>query len=288
MLAALLIVFREVLEAGLIVGIVLAATRGIASRGTWVAGGIVAGVLGAAVLALFAGALSDAFAGSGQEVFNAFVLSIAVVMLGWHNIWMARHGREMAQQMEIMGAAVAAGGRSLLAMGIVVAVAVLREGAEVVLFLYGIAVSGKDTWMTLLLGGALGILGGVAVSLVLYRGLAAIPVGRLFRVTGWLIALMAAGMASQAAAFLVQADLIPSWGDAIWDTSALLSDGSLVGRALKALVGYSDRPMGVQLAVYLAVLAALVIGARLVHSAPSTPRSGIPVRRPPNPEMSGR
>ena len=273
MLASLLIVFREVFEAGLIVGIVLAATRGIAHRGVWIAGGIGAGVLGAALLACFAGALSGALAGAGQEVFTAAVLVVAVVMLSWHQLWMASHGREMAQQMRAMGQAVAAGKTSLLAMAVVVATAVLREGSEVVLFLYGIAASAKEGPVALFIGGLLGILLGALVSFLLYRGLVAIPVKRLFAVTGWLIALLAAGMAGQAAATLAGADLIPSWGYQIWDTSWLLPDDGLAGRALHALVGYSDRPMGVQLAAYLVVLAALVIGARLIRGGPP-PRPG--------------
>lgn len=276
MLASLLIVFREVLEAGLIVGIVLAATRGLAGRSAWIAGGIVCGVAGAAVIAAFAGAISDAFSGTGQEVFNAAVLAIAVIMLGWHNLWMARHGREMAHQMKAMGVAVMAGRRSLAAVAIVVAAAVLREGAEVVLFLYGIAASEQDGWPELLLGGGFGLAGGGLVSWLLYRGLLAIPVGRLFDVTGWLTALMAAGMAGQAIVFLVQANLLPAWDDAIWDTSSLLPESSLVGRALKALVGYSDRPMGIQLAVYAAVLAVLLLGSRLVREASAASRPGSP------------
>ena len=112
----------------------------------------------------------------------------------------------------------------------------------------------------MLLGGALGIAGGVLVAWLLYRGLLAIPLHRLFSVTSWLIALLAAGMAGQAAAILAGADLIPAWGYQLWDTSWLLSSGSLLGRALQALVGYSDRPMGVQLAAWLAMLAALVLG----------------------------
>ena len=273
MLASLLIVFREVFEAGLIVGIVLAATRGIVHRGVWIAGGIGAGVLGAALLACFAGALSAALAGAGQEVFTAAVLVVAVVMLGWHQLWMASHGREMAQQMRAMGQAVATGQRSLLAMAVVVATAVLREGSEVVLFLYGVAAATKEGPLALLAGGLLGILLGALVSWLLYRGLVAIPVKRLFAVTGWLIALLAAGMAGQAAATLAGADLIPSWGYQLWDTSWLLPEGSLLGRALHALVGYSDRPMGVQLAAYLAVLAALVVGARLIRGG-QPPRPG--------------
>ena len=279
MLASLLIVFREVFEAGLIVGIVLAATRGIVHRGVWIAGGIGAGVLGAALLACFAGALSAAFAGAGQEVFTAAVLVVAVVMLSWHQLWMASHGREMAQQMRAMGQAVATGQSSLLAMAVVVATAVLREGSEVVLFLYGVAAATKEGPAALLAGGLLGILLGALVSFLLYRGLVAIPVKRLFAVTGWLIALLAAGMAGQAAATLAGADLIPSWGYQLWDTSWLLPQDGLLGRALHALVGYSDRPMGTQLAAYLAVLAALVVGARLIRGGPPPrPRNVAPHR----------
>jgi high-affinity iron transporter len=266
MLASLIIVFREVFEAGLIVGIVLAATRGIARRSIFVGGGIVAGVLGAALLAVFAGALSDALAGRGQEVFNASILSVAVLMLGWHNLWMASHGREIARDMKSMGRAVAAGDKSLLAMGVVVAIAVLREGAEVVLFLYGIAVSSNENWGTLLGGGVLGLALGGAVSFVLYLGLVAIPIARMFSLTNWLIALVAAGMAGQAAALLAGVDLIPSWGYQLWDTSWLLPQDSIVGRALHALVGYADRPMGVQLAAFLVVLLALLVGARFIGS----------------------
>jgi high-affinity iron transporter len=156
-----------------------------------------------------------------------------------------------------------------------VAVAVLREGAEVVLFLYGIAVSGHEGWLAMLAGGLVGVAGGVLVSLLLYRGLVAIPVHRLFAVTGWLIALLAAGMAGQAAAILAGADLIPAWGYQLWDTSWLLPEDSIPGRALHALVGYADRPMGVQLAAWAVVLAVLIVGARVVRN------TGAPARRPP-------
>jgi high-affinity iron transporter len=277
MFASLLIVFREVLEAGLIVGIVLAATEGLAGRGWWLTGGIAFGVAGAVVLAAFAGELSNVFSGSGQEVFNATILIIAVLMLGWHNLWMASHGREIANKVKAMGREALAGERSLAAIAVVVAIAVLREGAEVVLFLYGIAASSAEGPVAMIGGSLLGIALGVAVSWILYRGLVAIPLKRLFAVTTWLIALLAAGMAGQAAAILANIDVLPSWGFEIWDTSWLLPESSLVGRALHALIGYADRPMGIQLAVQLFVLAALVIGARLVNSEKKT-SSALPVQ----------
>ena len=108
-LAALIIVFREAFEAGLIVGIVMAVTRGVHQRGLWVSGGVVGGVIGACIVAVFAGALSQAFAGVGQELFNAAILIIAVAMLTWHNVWMARHGRELAAEMRAAGEAVKIG-----------------------------------------------------------------------------------------------------------------------------------------------------------------------------------
>ena len=105
MLGALIIVFREVIEAGLIVGIVMAATRGVAGRGRWINIGIAAGVLGACIVAVFAGAISQAFEGAGQELFNASILGVAVVMLMWHKAWMARPGRELAEEMRNVGTA---------------------------------------------------------------------------------------------------------------------------------------------------------------------------------------
>ncbi len=268
MLAAALIVFREVFEAGLILGLVLSATRGVPGRTGWVAGGIGTGLLGACLVAAFAGVIADAMAGAGQEVFNAGILLVAAVMLGWHNIWMARHGREMANEMQALGRAVTDGSRSLLALAVVVTVAILREGSEVVLFLYGLA-AGGDGLAALAGGTVAGLLGGAAVAALLYRGLVAIPTRHLFKVTNVLLSLLAAGMAAQAAGFLISADLAPALGAQVWDTSAVLDQKGLLGRALHALVGYTDRPAGLQVLVYAVVLGVLLAaGRRLGVSRP--------------------
>ncbi len=256
MLGALIIVFREVLEAGLIVGIVMAATRGVAGRGRWILFGIGAGVLGAAIVAAFAGAISQAFEGAGQELFNAGVLAIAVVMLMWHNAWMARHGREIAAEMRQIGSDVSHGARPLTALAVVVGLAVLREGAEVVLFLYGILASGTSG-SSLALGGVLGIAAGAVFTGLTYLGLLAIPQRHIFTVTSWLIALLAAGMAAQSVQFLNNAGFAEVLGGTVWDTSWLLSEGSLFGRLLHTLIGYIERPTALQLVVYIATLVAM-------------------------------
>jgi high-affinity iron transporter len=268
MLGALIIVFREVLEAGLIVGIVMAATRGVAGRGRWVSAGIVAGVLGAAVVAAFAGVISQAFEGSGQELFNAGVLGIAVVMLMWHNAWMARHGREIAASMRQIGSDVTAGAKPLTALAVVVGLAVLREGSEVVLFLYGILASGTSG-VALAIGGLLGIVAGAAFTGLTYFGLLAIPSRYIFSVTSWLIALLAAGMAAQSVQFLYNAGTVDALGATVWDTSWLLTEGSLFGQLLHTLIGYTARPTELQLIAYVGTL---VVMGLLMRVARPTPR----------------
>ena len=263
MLAALIIVFREVFEAGLIVGIILAVTRSVPFRNVWIAGGVLGGVLGACLVAAFAGALSQLFAGMGQELFNAAILGIAVVMLTWHNVWMAQHGREMAGEMRAVGQAVAEGSKSLLALAVVVGVAVLREGSEVVLFLYGIVTTEGSSAANLFLGGLGGLVLGTLVCMLTYFGLVRIPMKSLFGVTTVLITLLAAGMAAQAVAFLERANWLTTLDTAVWDSSAILSDSSLAGRALHTLIGYTDQPTGMQLVAYIAVLAVTFVLMRL-------------------------
>jgi high-affinity iron transporter len=263
-LAALIIVFREVFEAGLIIGIVLAVTRTVPGRNHWIGGGVLAGVLAACVVAVFAGGLSHLFAGMGQEVFNAAILCIAVVMLTWHNIWMARHGSELAGELRAAGQAVVEGKKSLLALAVVVGVAVLREGSEVVLFLYGVLAADADSSWSVAFGGFLGLVLGAAVCLLTYFGLLRIPTRALFIATTVLIALLAAGMAAQAAGFLERADWLTALDNVVWDSGWLLSDSSLAGRALHVLIGYTDQPTAMQLLVYLVVLLTTFVLMRLV------------------------
>ena len=122
MIGALIIVFREVIEAGIVVGIVMAVTQGIAGAKLRIAIGVAGGVSGAILVAIFAEALADALQGVGQELFNGSILAIAVLMLTWHNIWMASHGRQMAADMRQIGEQVKSGSRSLAALSIVVGV----------------------------------------------------------------------------------------------------------------------------------------------------------------------
>lgn len=266
MLGALIIVFREVIEAGLIVGIVLAVTRGLSGSRLVIVAGIVAGIVGASLVAAFAGVIAEALAGIGQEIFNASILLIAVVMLTWHNVWMASHGRELAADVKRVGEAVRSGSQSIVALGVVCAVAVMREGSEVALFMYGLVAAGGSTAIELLIGSLLGLAAGVGVTALTYLGLVAIPQRRLFAVTTALISLLAAGLAAQAVLFLQQAGVLTMLSQTAWDTSAILSDTSLFGRVLHTLIGYSDQPSVLQVVVYGLTLAAIIALTKTIGS----------------------
>ncbi len=266
MFATAIIVFREVLEAALIIGIIAAATRTVPGRTRWLAAGVLAGLLGSAAVAASADAISNLAGGVGQELLNAIVLGIAVLMLAWHNIWMASHGAELAANAKAVGRNIQEGSSELSVLLVIVGLAVLREGSETVLFLYGIAVSGGSSTATMMTGGIAGVFAGALVGYLLYAGLLRIPLRWFFTATSLLVLLLAAGMASQAAFFLIQADLIPSLATPLWDTSSVLSDESWPGMLLHSLIGYEARPAGMQMVFYVTALVIIGTGMKWVGS----------------------
>ena len=281
MLAAFVIVFREVLEAGLIVGVMLAASEGVRGRGAVISAGILGGAIGSAVIALFAEQIANLFEGSGQELLNAAILSVAVVMLVWTVVWMASHGREMVIEMRALGGDVKAGRRPLAALGLVVGMAVLREGVEIVLFMYGIAITGGETPLNVFFGFMMGVAAGGAVSFLLYRGLVSIPVKHLFKTTTVLITLLAAGLSAQVVGILQDSGFIQSLADPLWDSTGLLADDSAVGRVLRTLVGYRAQPTGMQLIAYAATVAVIVGLSVAVNGRLARAKAAAPVRHTP-------
>ena len=258
MLATAIIMFREVLEAALIIAIVLGASRGIVGRGQWVAAGVGLGLLGASIVAILAAEISSAFSGNGQAILDAGILLSAVAMLTWHNVWMSEHGRHLAAELSAVGADVQTGKRPLAALLVITLVAVMREGSEAVLFLWAIAAGGGQN-VNMVLGGVGGVVVGVLVGFLLYRGLLRIPARHFFSITSWLILLLAAGLAAQAAGFLNQAGLLPAMGNTVWNSSHILSQTSLTGQFLHILVGYVARPSGIQLVFYVGTFLTILL-----------------------------
>jgi high-affinity iron transporter len=258
MLATAVIMFREVLEASLIIAIVLGASRGIAGRGRWISAGIGLGLLGASIVAILANVASAEFSGNGQAILNAVILLSAVAMLTWHNVWMSAHGRQLSSEIKAIGMDVQSGQRPLAALLVITMVAVMREGSEAVLFLWAIASSGEHD-LNMVMGGLGGVIAGIMVGLLLYIGLLRIPVRHFFSITSWLILLLASGLAAQAAGFLNQIGLLPSLGNGVWNTSDILNQSSLLGQLLHILVGYIARPSGIQIVFYIGTFLTMLI-----------------------------
>ena len=265
MFGAALIVFRESFEAALLIGILAAAMKTVPGRNGWLAAGIGAGLAGAMLVAGLAEVIATAAGGSGQEIFNAAILGFAVLMLAWHNIWMASHGANLARRAKQLGGEVGSGTRALSSVAVLAGLAVLREGSESALFLYGIFTSAEMSVQNLVAGGLLGLVAGTAVGIAVYSGLLRIPPRSFFNVVSTMLVLLAAGLASQMARFLNQADLLPSLASPLWDTSWLLSNESVLGAMLHILAGYEAQPSGMQVLFYSATVMTILAATRWVR-----------------------
>lgn len=263
MFAVAVIVFRETLEAALFVGIMAAATRGLAGRSRWLIAGVLVGIFGALALAAGAEHISALANGVGQDLVNASILVVALAMLTWHCVWVSNQGAQAAAEARALASSFKQGLRAPWALMIVVALSVLREGAETVLFVAGYATGSGPSGI--LLGASAGVLCGTAIGALLYLGLSRVPLKRMFAVTNILILLLASSIASQLARALSQAGLISAWGQPLWDTSPLLRVDSPIGTLAHALVGYEAQPTGLQLAFYVAALLVIVGGSRWVR-----------------------
>ncbi len=259
MISSMVIVFREMLEMVLVVGVLLAATRGMPGSRLWIGCGVLGGLIGAGFFGVFMEQMESSFDGDGEFIFNAVVLLLASVLIAWTVFWMSRHGRDMSQRMQQVGGSVKAGDLPYTALAIVALSAVMREGSEAVFFLFGAAQGIHESGWSMLTGGMAGAVVALTLGALLYFGLVRIPLKQLFSVVGWLLMLLAAGMASQAASNLVMIGVLPPLVAPLWDSSALISSTSMFGEFLHVLVGYDEQPSALQVIVFTVSLASMAV-----------------------------
>lgn len=264
MFAAAVIIFREVFEISLLLSVIMAATREISGRSKILIFGLGGGALGASLVAYFAGEISNMAEGMGQELFNAVILFAAASMIGWTVIWMSRHARELSQHIKRLGQDIVKGEATIYSMAIVIALAVLREGSEIVLFIYGMLAS-KQAVSEIVAGSFIGFSGGAIAGLLLYLGLIKISPKHIFGITSWLLVFLCAGMASIGVSYVIAAGYLSDFSNVLWDTSGIVSESSVPGKALHILLGYSERPMLAQVVIYAAVFSTLSVGIKLTN-----------------------
>lgn len=263
MLKISIIVFREVLEIAIVLGVLLVATQGLKGRNKWVIAGLGFGIVGSLILAFFTDNISSMLEGVGQEIFNAAILFTSSLMIAWTVIWMTKYGRKVSADLKQLGKKIADGHESEFALMPVIALTVLREGSEIVLFSYGSFVSG-DKISDLVLGALIGLICGLVVGFAIYYGLIKVLGKHFFLVTSWLLIFLAAGMVSQSIGFLSSAGIVPEIIYPVWDSSSLILEDGITGKVLHALFGYISRPSLTQLIGYLLMFVLLVFG--LNHS----------------------
>ena len=244
---ALFVVWRESVEAILVVGILYAWIRRASASGVglrhllWGAG---AGVLLAAGLGALMLGLQSQLAGQALDAFQIGVLFAAAALIAQMVAWMNVHGRHMRRQLEISmtRAAERAGGWSC---ALLAALAVGREGAETVLFLYGIAAERRGgELLDMILGSLLGFLLALATGALLVRGSRWVSARLFFGASSALLLLLAGALAVTGVERLVALDWVPPIGDPLFDISAVLDDTSMPGGVVSALTGYRARPSG--------------------------------------------
>ncbi len=262
MLQIAIVVFREILEISLILGILTAATKEIKGRTKWILSGLSLGIIASLILALFTDKISETLDGMGQEFFNGLILTSAAFMIGWTVIWMQRHAKSISGELKRLSNSVREGKKPLYVLLVVVFLSVLRESAEIVLFTYSYYISGTSIG-EIIFGLILGITLGSAAGLALYLGILKAFGKYFFIVTTWLLIFLSAGIAAQGIGFWINAQILPALGNPIFDASEILSQESFFGKFLHIFFGYIDQPAGAQVITYFATLAVLVLGLRI-------------------------
>jgi high-affinity iron transporter len=271
--ATFVITLREAFEASLLLGIVYSCLDRIGARASfhWATLGAALGLAASVAMGLGVTVLSGPLVDLGPDVVGAAIMFLAVVLLTWHAWWMRQYARTIKGTVEEQINA-AHTSRRIWVVGLIAFTGVFREGAETVLFLWGLMVEATSAagW-----GSVVGGLGGVAVAAMLgwavFRGGQRVSLPRFFAGTTALILLLAAGLFSTGVGRLEGLGLLPMT-DPVWDTSWLLSDKSVVGSVLTGLIGYRARPSLFEVLGYWAYLVAagtLLFGRRSV--APRRP-----------------
>ncbi|MEQ9115498.1 MAG: FTR1 family protein [Rickettsiales bacterium] len=255
MYQSFIIIFREILEIAIILSVVVAATQNIKKRNTHILFGILAGIIGASIIAIFTGKISNALDGAGQEITNALTLLFASGFIGWTVIWMKKHGRQLSSTIKQKGKEVQAGEASLLSISTIVALSIFREGSEVVLFTYSILATTKDSVLQIIAGAGAGLFAGTLTGILFYLGIIQFSGKHLFNVTAILLSFISASMASQAGMFLQAAGYIDFINaQPIWNSSFLLSDSSVFGNVASVIFGYTSQPTIIEITFYLLTL----------------------------------
>jgi high-affinity iron transporter len=275
MAASFLLVFREVLEAVLVVGVILGylkrTGRETLSRYVWI--GVAAGIVGSAAGAFLFEVVAGGFEGNAEQLFEAVTMFAGAALLTTAVVWLTRAVRrtEVEQAVEARLSSAARSGLALLA-----AVSVLREGIELTIFLAAsrFGAGGSD-----LVGALLGFAAAIALGLLVFTAAIRVNLRAFFGATNVLLVLFAAGLVARGLHELVEAGALPGIVDPLWNLNpSARADGSLplfhedgaIGGILKGLFGWNGDPSALEVIGWGAYLAAAAAVAFARHARRAT------------------
>ena len=277
MLETLLIMWRETLEAALIVGILLTylgrSGQPAGRRHVWLGAG--AAVLAALGCAAASGGAVTLLAPDTQELIQAGILFLAVGVLSWMVVWMSRNARAIRGELHRKADRALEAGR-LVGLAAIAFIAVFREGVETALFLWGVVVQRGATLAVAPLVGA-GLAGAalaVATAWLFFRGSAFLRLQTFFLTTGVLLILVAAGLLASGVNKLIGLGYLPPVIPQVWNSSWLVRDGSPVGAVLGALIGYRSRPSLLEVLAFVGYFPPMLWALSRVDAEPRTARAG--------------
>ena len=251
LLTSVIIVLREVLEAALLVSILLALSSVLGISRRWLAWSLGAGMAGACIYSLGVAAISDWFDGVGQEVTSAALQFLVYLLLLLFTFLLLRASGARRLSEKLL----------MLIMAATVSLAITREGFEVLVYIYGFS-NDLPRFATILMGSAIGASIGISIGALIYYFVSSLSYQQSLVLGIGLLALVAAGMLSQAVLLLIQADWLPSQLP-IWDSSEWLSEKSVTGQLMYALIGYEATPTALQASFYFGGLLLLLVVAVL-------------------------
>ncbi|MFC1916826.1 iron uptake transporter permease EfeU [Chloroflexota bacterium] len=270
MLSALLITFREGLEAALIIGIILSYLSTTYNRQgfkpVWM------GTALAIVVSLVAGVViyfsASSLEGRGEEIFEGIAMWTAAGVLHWMIFWMRKQAINIKGHLHAQIQSVLGSGATLGLLGLAF-VAVVREGIETVLFLF-VATRVADSPILSAVGGILGLGIAVAIGYTIYKGTSRLKLKAFFNVTGLLLILFAAGLLTHGIHEFHEVGIIPPVIAHVWDINHLLPEQSIIGRFLTAIFGYNANPSLVEALAYVGYLGIILAS----YFWPGIPKEG--------------
>lgn len=252
MLVTVIIFLREVLEAALILSVLLAVSFQFKLSRRWVLPALGIGFVGASISAYFLGDISNLLEGTGQEVMNStllltmsFLINIICVWI-WHCLYKNQTAFVFLLISNIKIILIAN-----------VSIAIMHEGSELSIYSYSL-IQMNDNHLSFILGGGLGLGIGASLGAIIYYLLTNMQKCTLLITAIAILTLISAGMASQAALYLIQSGWLPSQLP-LWDTSQIIPERSIVGQLLYALIGYEATPSPLQILFYFAAIISCIL-----------------------------